>query len=1026
MGGRAIRERALPFLGPGPSGGILRGVGSQARPPPKDDGMNGKLIDRLVAAGVFLYALVVYLLTMATTAPFWDSGEFIASVNGLMVMHPPGAPFYILLGRFFTFLAPLFGGLSPEPVAFAVNLASVLASAFTVLLTHLVIVRLARIWKGPPEAWTGLDRLAVNAGGAVGALAFAATDSFWFNAVEAEVYALSMLFTALVVWLILRWQEETVAEEAAIRARGGHPFGLKADRYLLLIAYLFGLAIGVHLLNLLALFFIALVVFFTKVDREAWTPRQRWGGIVGAGVVAALVFFAIYPGVIQWLPSLAEGFGSPTLFFVLLLGAVVGLVWWTQRAQKPVWNLAALSLTVILLGYSTYGVILLRSAADPPIDLNDPESADAFVSYLKREQYGSTPLLRGASYDPETRQIGRLRYNPLTGQPLVDAEGYPELEEGWFPRRWSSDPSHLGVYGQYDSDWEYFWGYQIGHMYVRYLMWQFVGKAGDYQDAPWISGLGDGPPEDAFRSPSERASRNAYFGLPLLLGLIGMALHFLRDWKRAFAVLILFLVTGVGIILYLNQPPLQPRERDYSYVASFFAFSLWIGLGATGLLELTAEALREKGAALRKGAAGALAAVLFLAVPVLLLAENYHDHDRSGQRLPTDFAYNMLQSTAPGAILFTNGDNDTYPLWYLQHVEGVRPDVRVINLSLLNTGWYIRQIKNQWENEAPPVPMTLSDAEVEALGPAYDFRPTDVTLPTNPARFVDETVRALADTAGIGPTMTWRLEGRPLGTDRSLLYVADRAVLDILAANAQQGWPRPIYFASTVARDSELGLQPFFQDEGLARRVLPFRTDGAGSTGGPDGRVVPEITLRRFQDYRFTGLADPSVYYDENQRNMGDTYRRLFGGAAAALAEQGDEESARALLDRMREEISPEVIPPSFLSYLLTAQAYEALGDTEAVVATLQPAEALALDAVTRSTLAPTQRTQEEAAQYVRYIQATYLRAGAYDAASAFYARLAEVTGDPGFRVSPEELRREAEAALAPTPAAREDENGNG
>src|SRR5690606_28526755 len=311
--------------------------------------MTGKLIDRLVAAGVFVYALVVYLLTMAETAPFWDSGEFIASVHGLMVMHPPGAPFYILLGRFFTFFAPLFGWLTPEPVAFSVNLVSVLASAFTVLLTHLVIVRLARIWKGTPETWSPTDRLAVNAGGVIGALAFAVTDSFWFNAVEAEVYALSVLFTALGVWLILRWREETLVEEAAIRARGEHPFGLKADRHLLLIAYLFGLAIGVHLLNLLALFFIALVVFFTKVDREDWTDRQRWMGIVGAGVVAALAFFVIYPGVIQWLPELAEGFGSPTLFFVVLLAVVVGLVWWTQRAQKPVWNLVALSFAVVLL-----------------------------------------------------------------------------------------------------------------------------------------------------------------------------------------------------------------------------------------------------------------------------------------------------------------------------------------------------------------------------------------------------------------------------------------------------------------------------------------------------------------------------------------------------------------------------------------------------------------------------------------------------------------------------------------------------
>ncbi|NNF59515.1 MAG: DUF2723 domain-containing protein [Rhodothermaceae bacterium] len=971
--------------------------------------MNGKLIDRLVAAGVFLYALVIYLLTMAETAPFWDSGEFIASVYRLQVMHPPGAPFYILLGRFFTFLAPLFGGVSPEPVAFSVNLISVLGSAVTVVLTHLVIVRLVRIWKGTPETWSGVDRLSANAGGVIGALAFAVTDSFWFNAVEAEVYALSMLFTALVVWLILRWREATLDEEAALRARGEHPFGLKADRYLLLIAYLFGLAIGVHLLNLLALFFVALVVFFTKVDREDWTPLRRWIGIAVAGVVAAVIFFAVYPGIIQWLPSVADAMGSPTLFFLLLVALVTTGVVVTQRRRMPIANLAMLSLAVILLGYSTYGIILVRSAADPPIDLNDPETGEAFVSYLKREQYGSTPLLFGANYDPQTGQVGRYRTNPVTGQVLVDEEGFPEVEEEFLPRRWSQEPSHLAVYRQYTSDWDFFWSYQLGHMYVRYFMWQFAGKASDVQDSPWISGIGPDVQTVAFRSPSERASRNVYFGLPLLLGLIGMAFHFIRDWRRAFAVLILFLVTGIGIILYLNQPPNQPRERDYSYVASFFAFSLWIGLGATGLLELATDALKEQAASMRKGVAGAMALVLFLAVPGLMLTQNFDDHDRSGRRLASDFARNMLESTAPNAIIFTNGDNDTYPLWYLQDVMGVRRDVRVVNLSLLNTAWYIQQLKEQWALDSPPIPMTLSDDEIANIRPAYNYQPTDITLPVNPERFVDETIRELADTTGIGSSMTWRLEGRPFGGERRLLYVSDLASLSIIQENARQGWPRPIYFASTVASDSELNLQPFFQDEGLARRVLPFRTDG-----GPDGRVVPEISLRRFANYQFRGLADPDVYYDQNSRNMGDTYRRVFAAAAVGMVEQGRTEEARALLQRVNEEVSPEVIPPSYLSLILTAQAYEAMGDTAGVVNTLKPmAEDYAINALES---ARTTAQQDEAAQYIRFIQIAYMRTQAYDAASEFYDRIAEATNDPSFRITPEELRREAETALAPAP----------
>ncbi|MCH7976876.1 MAG: DUF2723 domain-containing protein [Bacteroidetes bacterium] len=964
--------------------------------------MTGKQIDRLVAAGVFLYALVVYFLTMAETASFWDAGEFIASVYGLQVMHPPGAPFYILVGRFFTFFAPLFGGLSPEPIAFSVNFVSVLASALTVLLTHFVIVRLVRVWKGSPETWGGMDRLAANAGGVIGALAFATTDSFWFNAVEAEVYALSMLFTALVVWLILRWREETLAEEADLRARGQHPFGLKADRHLLLIAYIFGLAIGVHLLNLLALFFIALVIFFTKVDREEWTPMRRWVGIAGSGIVGALAFFAIYPGIIQWLPEGAEAFGSPTLFFLLVVAALVAAVVVTQRRHMPIANLVALSITMVMLGYSTYGLILLRSAADPPIDLNDPETAEAFVSYLKREQYGSTPLLKGYTYNNQSGAVG-YEVDPRTG-------GLVEADEASFPRRWSPEPAHADVYAEYHSDWDYFRRYQIGHMYVRYFMWQFAGRAGDYQDADWISGLFGEAQTASFQSPSERASRNAYFGLPLLLGLIGMAFHFVRDWRRAFAVLILFFVTGIGIIIYLNQYPNQPRERDYSYVASFFAFSLWVGLGATGLMELAIEALKNTSASLRNSSAIALAVLLFVLVPGRLLTENYYDHDRSGRRLASDFARNMLESTAPNAIIFTNGDNDTYPLWYMQHMEGLRTDVRVVNLSLLNTPWYIDQLKNQWALESAPIPMTLTDEEIREIRPV-EFEPADLTLPVSPEQFVDETISELADTTGIGRTMTWRVEGRPLGQDTHLLYVADRAALDIIVANARGGWQRPIYFASTVAQESELNLQPFFQDEGLARRVMPFRTNA-----GPDGRVIPEISLRRFAKYEFRNLDDPDVYYDENSRNMADTYRRVFASAAAEIARQGHHEEARALLERISEEVPHEVIPESFLSLILTAEAYRSITDMDSALATLRRAEDFAIREAVRASANSSRGSTESAAQFVRFLTSTYVDMDALDAMSAFYDRLAEATDDPTFRISPEQLRRDLEPQPSENP----------
>jgi hypothetical protein len=964
----------------------------------------GPLADRLVAAGVFVYALVIYLLTMAPTASFWDSGEFIAIAHGLQVSHPPGAPFYMLVGRFFSMvltpiLTPFVG---PASVAVAINLVSVLASALTVLLTHLVIVRLVRIWKGRPETWTRGDRLIALGGGVIGACAFAVTDSFWFNAVEAEVYALSMLFTALVVWLILVWRDETMVEEAALRARGEHPFGLKADRRLLLIAYLFGLAIGVHLLNVLTLFFIALIVFFLKVDRPDWTTVQRWIGIVGAGVVAALLFFAIYPGIIQMLPDLAERSGAPVLTLVFVIAASAGLVWWSQKTRRPVLNLLALSAAMVLIGYSTYGVIFIRSAADPPIDENDPETAEAIVSYLKREQYGSTPLLKGESFDQRTGQ----------------------MVEKSFPRRWSPDGRHQQKYAEYGSDLAFFWDYQVNHMYTRYFLWNFMGKASDEQDAPAILFAAQTDPLD-YRSPSERSSRNTYFALPLLLGLLGMAWHFMRDWRRGFAVGVLFLVTGIGIILYLNQTPFQPRERDYSYVASFFAFALWIGIGASGLVELVLSALRgdttienrdaadaalvtERSEALEDEAVAvrhtssshfgmglALAALLFALVPGLMLWQNYADHDRSGRYMAPEFAANMLNSTAPNAIIFTNGDNDTFPLWYAQEVEGIRRDVRVVNLSLLNTPWYAKQLRDQWSRESAPLPITLPDEAIDNLG-YQQIQPREVEIPVDPAAFYSETASTIGDTSGVGP-VRWQLDGRPhpFNPELGLLTAADQLVLNMLFENARNGWERPIYFATTVARDAELGLENYMQNEGLARRVVPVRSES------PGGRVVPEITADRLAGFQFTGLADPDVYYDQNARQMADNYRAVFAISAEEIARQGRPDLARELLDRVQTEVSEEAVPADFYSLYVLSNARLAAGDTEGATPLLERAEALAV----RQLAQPSQDAQRRGIQYLQFIQRLYADAGAYERAAGVSRLLADFFGDESLLLSPEQVR---------------------
>ncbi len=972
--------------------------------------MTGKLFDRLVAVAVFLYSVVVYWSTMAETTPFWDSGEFIAISNGLEVSHPPGAPFYMLVGRLFAMLSPLFGGLTPEPIAYAVNLVSVLCSALTILLTHLVILRLVRVWAGHPATWSPSQRIAANAGGVIGALTFAVTDSFWFNAVEAEVYAMSMLFTALVVWLALVWRDATRAEEADLAKRGEHPFGLHADRYLVAIAYLFGLAIGVHLLNVLTLFFLALIVFFQKADRPGWTTSQRVKGIAITAAISVAAFLVIYPGVVQTLPTLAGASGAPTLFVLAVIAALVGGVWWTQKKRMPLANLAALTVTLVVLGYSSYGLIFVRSAADPPIDENDPETSEAIVSYLKREQYGSTPLLSGASY------------NNLTGQ--VD-------REKTFPRRYSTAPQHVQEYARYDSDLDFFLSYQLSHMYWRYFMWQFVGKASDMQDADWAKpALWFSDPPGT--TPSEQSSRNVYFALPLLLGLLGLAFHFQKDWRRALAVLTLFLITGVGIILYLNQTPFQPRERDYSYVASFFAYALWIGIGATGLVELVAESLQRQSALLRRGTALALAAVLFLAVPGWMLVENYDDHDRSGRRIATDFARNMLESTAPDAILFTNGDNDTFPLWYLQEVEGVRRDVRVVNLSLLNTPWYVRQLRDQWSRESAPLPMSVTDDDIAGISGSMDRRPTgalaptiindrDVSLPVDARRFLDETIAGRVDASQIPDQMTWRLRGSPVDAERSILYTADLAVLNILQAVAEDGWQRPVYFAATVGQNSELGLQPYFQNEGLARRVVPI----ARGASDPDGYVVPEVAGARLAAFQFRGLDDPDVYHDQNARNMADGYRIRVAAIAGQLAERGQTDAARALLDRVSEAVPTSTIPASFGSLYTLAEAYRQAGDTKRMVEALQQTESYVL---TQARAARTAQQQEEAYRYIQYLQSAYLLADQYEEASAFMGRVADLLGDDRFRSTPEELRaqadalrRQSEAAAAARDAARAD-----
>lgn len=941
--------------------------------------MNYRLADRIIAASVLLFGIILFSLTVAPTVSFWDPGERIAVSHGLQIPHPPGAPFYMLVGRIFSMFAPT------DYVALSVNMISVLSSAFTILLTFVIVIQLVREWKGPRETWTSTDHIMAYAGGIIGAITLAASDSFWFDAVEAETYAFSTFFTATCVWLTLQWSDRARRQDAMLASGVHHAFGSTAERWLLVIAYLYGLAIGVHLLSLLSIFFVTLIVYFQHFESPEWDRGQRLKGLIAAGAISCAVFLSVYPGMIQYLPEIARQMGTPVLFLILLTAIVVGGLYITQTRGMRIANMAMLFLTVVLVGYSTYALIFIRSAANPPIDQNNPETVDDLISYLKREQYGSRPLLRGNTYDPA---IGRVNFE----------------REVLFPRRHSPEPHHLAVYQRYNSDLDFFIRYQVGHMYLRYFLWNFMGRAGDVQDSPAITGfrfidssIEAAPPLQ--RTPSEQASRNRYFALPLLLGLIGAGFHLSRDWRRAFAVGILFLVTGIGIIVYLNQSPMQPRERDYSYVGSFFAFSIWVGIGATGLIQLLADGLRNRLNSVRNvnTAAIGLGVLLFAAVPVWMLQENYFDHDRSSNYVPREYALNMLESVDQNAILFTNGDNDTFPLWYLQEVEGIRRDVRVVNLSLLNTPWYVHQLKHQQARESAPLPISMTDAQIDNMSVIrWDPADVSVAIDENALRQADGLLPAPEDTAQIQNPMRWRMEGRPFSPEFNILHAADQVLFDIIRTNARQGWTRPVYFAVTVSPDGQLGLDEFLQMEGQAFQILPIRHDS------PLGRVIPGVSDERLLQFEFTGLDDPGIYFDENIRRMTDNYRNVFSHTAQQLAIQGEHERARRVLDLIMERVPFETIPGDERSYILLARAYDAIGDRDMVTSLMTQAEPATLH---RLEHAQTNRQADLAAQYVQMIRFTYLEAGAYDRAADFSRRIAEILGDPTYEQSADELR---------------------
>ncbi|MDD3108457.1 MAG: DUF2723 domain-containing protein, partial [Alistipes sp.] len=661
----------------------------------------------------FVFASAVYLLTMEPTASFWDCSEFIATSYKLEVGHPPGAPLFMMISRFFTMFA------GPQHAAAMVNAMSVLASGATIMFLFWTITHLARrAMRRREEELSTAQQIVVLGAGLIGALAYTFTDTFWFSAVEGEVYALSSFFTAVAFWAILKW--ENVADEP------------HANRWLILIAYLTGLAIGVHLLNLLVIPPIVLIYYFRKY------PVTRWGivkALISSVVILVASMYIIIPGTIElgaWFDRLfVNTFGLPfntgiTVYALALFAALGVAIYITHKKGKVLANTILLCLTVVLLGYSSYASVVIRSAVNPPMNSNAPNNPYGLLSLLNRDQYGARPLVKGPYYasQPIDYVYKTAYYKGDSGRyeaaQTLGGYKYDPQFEFFFPRMYSEKASDIKAYNNwvpikgrkiihgdqtitvptFAENMKFFFAYQMNFMYWRYFLWNFVGRQSDIQstgeitDGNWLSGINAidqlflGPQDNLPAEQAQNKGRNVYYFLPLLLGLIGLIYQLNRDGRNFSVVMAFFIMTGVAIAVYLNSPPAEPRERDYVFAGSFYAFCMWVGFGVPALYEAFKRWFKRE-----NRATALIATVLCASVPAILAAQNWDDHDRSRRYVARDFGANYLNSTLPNAIIIDYGDNDTFPLWYAQEVENIRPDVRVMNNSYLGGDWYIDQMK---------------------------------------------------------------------------------------------------------------------------------------------------------------------------------------------------------------------------------------------------------------------------------------------------------------------------------------------
>ncbi len=897
----------------------------------------------------FLIALIVYSLTIEPSVSLWDCGEFIASSYKMQVGHPPGAPLYMIIGRIFALFTN-----DTANVAKMYNMVSAASSAFTILFLYWTISHLVKkIYIKSEEDHTPTNYILVMGSALVGALAYAFSDTFWFSAVEAEVYATSSLFTAVVFWAILKW--ENIADDK------------HANRWLILIAYLMGLSIGVHLLNLLAIPAIVLVYYFRKYEV---TRNGLIKAILVAMVLLGSVMYIIIPGLVRvatWFELLfTNGLGLHynTGFFIyvlLLVGLLAYGIYRTQYQKKnELLNTILVGLTVILIGYSSYAMIIIRSSAQPPMNENRPDNAFALLSYLNREQYGDRPLVTGNQYNAEFESV---EYNKPVYVLNKETNTYeiasrkPEVtyKEGkiLFPRMYSRDSQHRRAYVEFGTikdpsnptfldNIEFFVRYQLGHMYFRYFGWNFIGRQNDVQGhggilngrvVSGIKGVDEiwlGNQDEITDDMRNHPARNTYYFLPLILGIIGLLFHLKRDVKDFWVIMTLFIMTGIAIVIYLNQSPFQPRERDYAYAGSFYAFSIWVGMGVAGMAMLINRWMKMRLAAIFSFI------IALMAGPLLMAAQNWDDHDRSGRYLARDIARNYLESCDEDAILYTVGDNDTFPLWYLQEVEGIRTDVRVVNMMLFNTEWHIDQMKMQ-AYESEPLPISFPNAKYREgtnnsiyvrenerwatadyianfirsddprtkltlrSGDKVDHLPTHkIVIDVDSAAVLEQGIVAPYDADKIEKDVRIQL------TPNDQILKGNMLQLDIFAQN---DWKRPVYFTAG-GFDSSLGLEPYYQLDGLAYKVVPIRTPQESIL--VMGRIDPDKMYDNVMNtFTWGRMNAPDVHLDYYSiRTLSVIrFRNLHVRLALELLERGDTVKAVNVLDRCMELAPHSVLP---------------------------------------------------------------------------------------------------------------------